>query len=156
ACALRSLVCTALAVPRYPRKFLLHCRGRVMALRLGPFIWAIALALGAVPALAQQTPPREPGAMGVRLQDISKAEAEKLGLVNRSAVKVVTVNEGGPAARAGIQEGDVIVSLDGQAIENGQKFVADLTGKGPGAHVSIGILRLGEQRTISVTLGRFT
>jgi S1-C subfamily serine protease len=67
-------------------------------------------------------------------------------------VKVVQVNEESPAAVAGIQAGDIILSVDGQAIDSLQKFYEVLWSRGPaGLPVSIKILHGPNVREIVVT-----
>ena len=109
----------------------------------------LALAVGDA-ALAQE----RQGFLGVDLQDITKAEAEKLGWEAPRGAKVVKPREGGPAAGAGILAEDVIVSLDGQEVESMERFVAAIGAKGAGAQVRLRLLRLGKERTITVTLGQ--
>ena len=59
----------------------------------------------------------------------------------------------GPAAKAGIVPGDVVIAVDAQPIRNGADLAAKIGSMAPGTAVAIGILRDGSQRTVSVTLG---
>jgi serine protease Do len=60
---------------------------------------------------------------------------------------------GGPAATAGLQEGDIIVAIGGTAIDREHPLDAVLSGYAPGQSVALRILRGGQERTINVTLG---
>jgi 2-alkenal reductase len=69
-------------------------------------------------------------------------------------VFVGTVVEGGPAAEAGLQEGDVITAIDDQPISSFEDLIAYLiTETQPGDTVGLQVLRDGETQTLTVTLG---
>lgn len=59
----------------------------------------------------------------------------------------------GPAAGAGIEPGDVIVSVDGRPVRTVEDLLAILNGRRPGQAVTVGIVRDGKRRQIDVTLG---
>jgi serine protease Do len=60
---------------------------------------------------------------------------------------------GGPAAAAGLQEGDIILAIGGTQIDREHPLDAVLSGHAPGQTIPITILRDGQERTVSVTLG---
>ena len=67
-------------------------------------------------------------------------------------VKVVQVNEESPAAKAGISPGDIILSVDGQAIESLQQFYEVLWARGPaGVQVNLRVLHGPNVREVTVT-----
>jgi putative serine protease PepD len=69
-------------------------------------------------------------------------------------VLVAGVTPGGPAAKAGIKPGDIIVAVDGKPTPTADVLVAVLAGLKPGQRVSVKVLqRNGKARTVSVTLG---
>jgi WD40 repeat protein len=113
------------------------------------FIIVLALLIGG--AASAQEPK---GYLGVDLNDLTKEDADKLGWEAPRGVKVVKPREGGPAAAAGILADDVIISVDGQEIENMARFVASVGDKGAGAKIRLRLLRSGRERTVTVTLGR--
>jgi Do/DeqQ family serine protease len=58
------------------------------------------------------------GTLGIKLADLSVERAESLGLVNARGVLVEDVAHGSPAERAGIKPGDIVVSINGMALES--------------------------------------
>ncbi|HEX7131863.1 MAG TPA: trypsin-like peptidase domain-containing protein [Iamia sp.] len=71
----------------------------------------------------------------------------------RSGAQIVQVEPGSPGAEAGIETGDVITSLDGDAIASSADLVAAVRSREPGTEVTIGIDRQGEEVEITLTLG---
>jgi putative serine protease PepD len=66
------------------------------------------------------------------------------------------VASGGPADRAGIQAGDVVVEVDGQAVSDADALVALIRDHQPGDKVTVKLVRDGRERTVTVTLGERT
>ncbi len=94
------------------------------------------------------------GWLGVRIQEVNDDIAESLGMAKAAGALVAGVTEGGPAAKAGIQPGDVIVKFDGRDVpemDDLPRMVADTS---IGKAVSVEVLRKGETVTIPVELGR--
>ena len=67
--------------------------------------------------------------------------------------KVMKVTTDSPASRAGLQEGDLVATWDGEEVGNMHHLVRLVTWSQPGTHVRLGIVRAGERKTLSVTLG---
>ena len=88
------------------------------------------------------------GEIGVHAQTITPLLAEALGLKTDSGVILADVAQGSPAAKAGLQPGDVVVTLDGKAMENGRQFRINIYARGAGEQVAVDVRR-GE-RSISV------
>jgi S1-C subfamily serine protease len=90
----------------------------------------------------------------VTTQDVTQGLAFQLGLdVDRGAF-VLAALRSGPAADAGIHEGDVIVELDGDAIDAAQDLGRVLARHEPGDDVDVGVVgSSGARRTVTVTLG---
>jgi serine protease Do len=90
------------------------------------------------------------GSIGVQFQAaMSSAVAHVYGFPNGGVI-VSEVVPGGPAAKAGVQPQDVIVSVDGTAIKNGDALIGIVSAKQPGSTVSLGILRGGKHLTLDV------
>src|ERR1035438_8654088 len=94
------------------------------------------------------------GSIGIGFQSISpnSAVGRQYGLSN-GGVLVGTVTPGKGAAKAGIQPEDVIVSIDGKPIKDGDELVADISARKVGSTVQLGYLRDGKQHTASVLIG---
>jgi len=90
------------------------------------------------------------GSIGITFQG---AEAAAIGRVYGFAnggVMVNAVTPNGPASKAGVKPGDVIVSIDGKAIKNGDELVADISSRKVGSTVQLGVLRNGQRQTLGV------
>ena len=89
------------------------------------------------------------GSIGIQFQQgLSAAVARQYGFPN-GGVMVSEVVPGGPASKAGIQPQDVIVSVDGKQIKNGDELIGIVSMKHPGSTVSLGVSAGGKQMTIS-------
>ena len=92
--------------------------------------------------------------IGVIPQTVTAEIALQLGLGTNSGAYVFAVSKDGPAAGAGIVEGDVIVGIDGHTIDTTDDLANVLADLKPGTKVSVEIIdRNGDSRTIDVTLG---
>ncbi|MEX2304114.1 MAG: trypsin-like peptidase domain-containing protein [Bryobacterales bacterium] len=92
------------------------------------------------------------GEIGVRAQTITPLLAEALGLAQDWGVVAGDVAPGGPADIAGLQVGDVILSLDGKVMENGRQFQVNLYRYAIGDVVHLNVLRGQEQQAIQVAV----
>ena len=91
--------------------------------------------------------------LGIEGSDQDLPTTSLAQIVASRAVEVHAVAADSPAASAGIQPGDLLVSLEGQAIDSMGDLVVELRDHEPGEHVDIGLLRDGEQVSVGVTLG---
>ena len=90
------------------------------------------------------------GSIGIQFQaNQSSAVGRMYGFAN-GGILVSTVTAGGPAAKAGLQAGDVIVSVDGAPVKDGDELIAIISVKKPGSSVKIGYLRNGKQEKLDV------
>ncbi len=86
--------------------------------------------------------------------NLSLAAAQELGLENNNGALVASVVEGGPSDEAGLQEGDMIVAINGRVIKNFDQLISYLFGNtSPGDVVLLDILRDGQSMQINLTLG---
>lgn len=93
------------------------------------------------------------GYLGVRVQDIDRDLQRARDLASTEGALVNRVEEGSPAAKAGIKRGDVIVRVDGEEIESSAELVREMRDTKPGATVRISVLRDGGRRNYEVRLG---
>jgi len=92
------------------------------------------------------------GSIGIQFQTAqSSAVGRVYGFTNGVMVGVVTPNGG--AAKAGIEAGDVLVSIDGRTIKDGDDLVNDISARHVGSTVKLGYLRDGKQNTANVVIG---
>jgi serine protease Do len=95
--------------------------------------------------------------LGVMVGDLSNLEPEKKATLGANlpsrAAFVSEVSPGGPAAKAGLQSGDIITQIDGQKIEYGADVVDYVSSRGIGSGVKIAFQRTGKPMTTLVSLG---
>ncbi len=94
------------------------------------------------------------GFLGVSLQDLNDDLADALGLANTNGALVTEPIEGAPAGDAGVESGDVIVSVDGEGVNSGRELSRIISQRSPGSEVVLGIIRNGEEIDVPVTLDR--
>ena len=91
------------------------------------------------------------GSIGISFQqDLPAAVGRVYGF--KSGVLVSSVAKGGPAEQAGIKVGDIITSVDGKSIKDGDDLVNIITDRHPGTTAKIGYLRNGQQQSATVTI----
>lgn len=93
------------------------------------------------------------GRLGVVIQEVSKELADSLGLARPMGAVVNSVEKGGPAERAGVEAGDVILKFDGKAINSSADLPRLVAATRPGARSTIQLWRKGATRDIQVTVG---
>ena len=92
------------------------------------------------------------GWLGVSIQDLTPDLADTLGVNAVSGAVVTTVENGTPASRAGLRQGDVIVAIDGAAIKGSSDLRNRVGLEGPGTRVTMTVLRNRRREAVSVTL----
>ncbi len=100
------------------------------------------------------TQPFDGGYLGVQTEDISKENLSKYGLSTVRGVGVDKVVENSPAAKGGLQNGDVILKFDGEEISSVRKLTRLIGETAPDHAVKLTVSRSGGEREISVTLGK--
>jgi serine protease Do len=94
------------------------------------------------------------GWMGVRIQAVTTDIADGLGLKKAEGALVDEPQSGSPAAKAGILAGDVITAVDGKDVKDSRDLARRIGAMAPGNSVKLTILRNGETRTVTLTLGQ--
>ena len=95
------------------------------------------------------------GWIGVQIQPVTPAIAEALGLKNAEGALVAELQADSPAAKSGIGIGDVITSVNGEAVKDSRDLARKIAAIAPGSSAKLGILHDGQEKTIAVTLGEF-
>jgi serine protease Do len=92
------------------------------------------------------------GSIGIQFREgLSDAVNRVYGFKN--GVLVQQVQPGGPADRAGLKDGDIITSVDGRPVKDGDALVDEIASRRPGSTVQLGYMRSGKQEMASVTIG---
>jgi serine protease Do len=95
------------------------------------------------------------GRIGVGISQVSKEVAESIGLGAPRGAQVTSVEKDGPADKAGIEAGDIIVKVDGKAVEKSADLPRLIGSIKPGAKAALQIFRRGGTKDLSVTVVEF-
>ncbi|MFQ5482064.1 MAG: S1C family serine protease [Nitrospinaceae bacterium] len=93
------------------------------------------------------------GWLGVQIQRLTPKLAQSLGLDTPEGALVNSVEPDGPADRGGLKRGDVIVRFDNRNLISMAELPRWVAGAPPGAEVRLDVIRDGQRRTLTVTLG---
>src|SRR3984957_493213 len=93
------------------------------------------------------------GRLGVTVQGINQTLAKSFGMQNTNGALVSSVEPGGPAAKAGLQPGDVIVSVDGQPVADSNSLPAQVASLAPGSSAKIQVWRDKGTKDLTVKVG---
>jgi serine protease Do len=96
------------------------------------------------------------GDIGVHSQTITPLLAEALGIASDAGVVLGDVMPGGPAARAGLQPGDLVLALDGKKMENGRQFRINVYTRGINDMVTLDVQRGERRMSVRVPVGERT
>ena len=90
--------------------------------------------------------------LGAKLQAVTADIADSLGLKRPTGALVVSLVSGGPAAQAGLKPGDLIMSVDGQTVDDPNAFDYRFATKPLGGTASLGVLRANREMTVTMAL----
>ena len=93
------------------------------------------------------------GWIGVQIQSVTPDIVNSLGLKTATGAIVDEPQSDGPAAKAGIMSGDVITTLDGNAVKDSHTLARKIGSMAPGTSVKLGVLHNGSEKTVMLTLG---
>ena len=93
------------------------------------------------------------GRIGVVIQEVTKELADSFGLSKAAGALVNSVEKGGPAEKAGIEAGDIILKFDGKAVNASSDLPRIVGATRPGSKVSMQVWRKGTTRDLAVTVG---
>ncbi len=93
------------------------------------------------------------GMIGVTVTPVPRDTLEEFGLKERKGALVGSVSAGGPASKAGLEPGDIILEVNGRPIGNRDELVQTVVGLKPGTTVPVKVLRDKQEKTLNVTIG---
>ncbi len=91
--------------------------------------------------------------LGIEHRQLLPEEAKRLGVPEGKGTMVFGVVPGGPAASAGIQQGDLITAIDGKPLKAANDLGTDIRSHNAGDRIQVAVLRKGREMTLTVTLG---
>jgi len=92
------------------------------------------------------------GRIGVGIEAVSRDVATAIGLAKPQGAMVNNVDKDGPAVKAGVEAGDIILRFDGRPIERASDLPRIVGGTKPGATVNMTVFRKGNQRELPITV----
>jgi S1-C subfamily serine protease len=118
---------------------------------------ALGFAIPAATAVKVADQLREDGTadhafIGLGLAEITQPIASELGLPDTLGALALSVQEGGPAANAGIRAGDVLIRLDGDKLNSPEDLLAALRNRSPGQTVTVEFRRGADTQEVKVVL----
>jgi serine protease Do len=94
------------------------------------------------------------GWIGVQIQPVTSDIADSLGMKKAEGALVAEPQANGPAAKAGIESGDVITAVNGETVKDARELARTIGGLAPGNSVKLNVLHKGEDKVVSLTLGQ--
>jgi len=92
--------------------------------------------------------------LGVKIQPVTASIADSLGLKKTGGALVDQPEPASPAAKAGIEAGDVISQVNGETVKDSRELAQKIGMMTPGTKVKVTVLHNGEAKTLDVTLGK--
>ncbi|MDP1559633.1 MAG: Do family serine endopeptidase [Nitrosomonas sp.] len=94
------------------------------------------------------------GWLGISLQDITEELVESLNLVNSDGVLIAGVLKDGPADKANIKPGDILIAVDDKPVTHSSDVLNSVAELPPGEKVTLTIMRNSEEKSISIKVGK--
>jgi serine protease Do len=96
------------------------------------------------------------GMLGIGIQEVTPDIARGLGLKDARGIVISSVTPGGPAEKAGLKVGDVIVKVNGRDVTDSNSLRNEIASTAPGSDVTLTISRDGNQQDIRARVGELT
>ncbi|GAA0788196.1 Do family serine endopeptidase [Marinobacterium sediminicola] len=93
------------------------------------------------------------GWLGIEIQELTPRLAESFGVGDRTGLIIAGIFRNGPAHQAGLQPGDVLLQIAGEAVTTSRKAMNRIARFKPGDKVELGILRNGHEMSLNATIG---
>jgi serine protease Do len=90
----------------------------------------------------------------VQIQPVTSDIADSLGMKKAEGALVAEPQNNGPAAKAGIESGDVITAVNGEPVKDARELARMIGGLAPGSSVKLNVLHKGQDKTVNLTLGQ--
>src|SRR2546425_7301795 len=154
----RLIQTTAELLPGFSGGPLVDADGRVIGINSWNFGRGVSRALPVETAERVAPSLRTPGRarrahLGVGAQPVRLSEIVAKQLGQESGLLVVTVEPGGPAQKAGLLQGDTIVTVDGDPVRHLDELFAKLGALEVGSAHRLGVVRAGERKDVAITVG---
>ncbi|QNA91208.1 trypsin-like serine protease [Massilia sp. Dwa41.01b] len=94
------------------------------------------------------------GWIGIESQDITPELADSFGLARKSGTIIAGVVRNGPADRAGVRPGDILLAVEGKKVANTGEMLNLIAGLAPGAKARLTLMRQNRESTVAVTVGK--
>jgi serine protease Do len=94
------------------------------------------------------------GWIGVQIQPVTQDIADSLGMKKAEGALVAEPQANGPAAKAGIESGDVITAVNGEAVKDARELARTIGGIAPGTAVKLNVLHKGVDKVVNLSLGQ--
>jgi dienelactone hydrolase len=122
-----------------------------MALAAVAALAALGLPAETIAAAVQSTAPTG-GYVGISPEPLKEGVAESLGIAKNRGELIRSVTPDGPASRAGIQQGDVVITVNNQPVTSDQSLASVLSNLPIGSRVPIELIRGNQRNTLTVTI----
>ncbi len=93
------------------------------------------------------------GRIGVQITTVTREVAESLGLAKAQGAVVQNIEDDSPAAKGGLEVGDVVLRIDGRDVDGSPDLSRQIRQVKPGSKVVLGVWRAGKPRDVAVTVG---
>jgi serine protease Do len=94
------------------------------------------------------------GWIGVQIQPVTADIADSLGMKKAEGALVAEPQANGPAAKAGIESGDVITAVNGETVKDARELARTIGGLSPGTAVKLNVLHKGQDKVVNLNLGQ--